>query len=91
MGMSERRIDLERAIMDVFLFAGKTETEQFNALSRVCELIGTDPTNQTDRTNALSAIMACRRGSYEREMPLIRKLVRNWIPSMWDPFLDLFR
>lgn len=48
MGMSERRIDLERAIMDVFLFAGKTETEQFNALSRVCELIGTDPTNQTD-------------------------------------------
>lgn len=35
--------------------------------------------------------MACRRGSYEREMPLIRKLVRNWIPSVWDPFLDLFR
>ena len=91
MSVSEKRLALERAVRDVFLFWGKTEQDRYNALSVVCELVGKDPTSDADRSRMLGEIMACRAGSYEREMPRIRQLVRRFVPSVWDPVLDFFR
>jgi len=91
MSITEKRLQLKRAVMDVFLFWGKTEQERYNALSTVCELVGKDPSSDADRSRMLGEIMACRAGSYEREMPKIQLLVRRYVPSAWDPILDFFR
>ena len=73
MSVTEKRLQLERAVMDVFLFWGKTEQDRYNALSQVCELVGKDPSSDADRSRVLGEIMSCRAGSYEREMPRIRQ------------------
>lgn len=89
MTIDERRRDFKRAVMDVFLHWHKSDTERYDNLTRACIIAGLDPDNNTDRDRLYGAIIACRRGQYEWEMPLINQLVERYIPSRFDNFVAM--